>query len=182
MGLLSRISLAYPGQISKWAGRLGARTSSFERRIAGQRIRLDFDLADLAPSESAALGRPQEWSHATEISWGWPGAQKYERRALAPKQTREVFDGTAARIADEIAMRPPQTYTFQGLTGGHARRYARDLAARLDGTGYRATQVGYQVYLQPTARAYANYAARTATAPALAVGALTAPLWMSRGS
>lgn len=168
MGLLSRIALHNPGLVSRMAGRAGSKLSRYSERVAGQPVDFDFVLQDVMPDAAQAVGIKGK-PLATGINWGWQGADR--RSDLAPRQLKEVFDGTAERIAREIEARPPQLYTFSGISGGHNRRYARDLAARLAGSGYEAVRAGDEFFLKPTTSAYAQYMARTLGPAAGAAGA-----------
>lgn len=172
MGLLSRIALRNPGPISRMAGRAGSKLSRYSDNVAGQRIDFDYVLQDIASDEARAVGLKGK-PLATGVNWGWADS-KYPgevRSDLSPREIREVFDGTADKIAREIEARPPQLYTFSGISGGHNRRYARDLEARLAGSGYEAIRVGEQFFLKPTTSAYAQYMARTLGPAAGAAGA-----------
>lgn len=165
MGFLSRIALRNPGLVSRLAGRLGSKLSRYSDNVGGQRIDFDYVLQDVTPDAAQAVGIKGK-PLATSINWGWTGA---ERRAdLSPRQVRDVFDGTAEKIAKEIEARPPQLYTFRGISGGHNRRYARDLEARLAGSGYEMIRSGDEFFLKPTSGAYAQWAARTLGPGALA--------------
>ena len=174
MGLLSRIALRNPGPISRIAGRLGSKLSRYSENVAGHPVDFDFVLQDIASDEARAVGMKGK-PLATGVNWGWGGlgSPGGRRTDLSAREVRDVFDGTVGRIASEIEARPPQVYTFSGITGGHNRRYARDLEARLAGSGYEAVRVDSQFFLKPTAGAYAQWMARTA-APVAGAGALGA--------
>lgn len=159
-----------PGPISRVAGRLGSKLSRYSENVAGHPVDFDFVLQDVMPDAAQAAGIKGK-PLATSINWGWTGAER--RTDLSPRQVREVFDGTAEKIAREIEARPPQLYSFSGISGGHNRRYARDLAERLAGSGYEAIRSGDEFFLKPTAGAYAQWTARTA-APVAGAGALGA--------
>lgn len=154
MGLLNRAA-------AQAASRLGAREVAIPIRAGGRDVVVGF----------------QRQPGGTQVFWGWgntsKGADHYVRPDnISRHDVRRVFDDVTRFIADEMAARPPQRYYFSGLTGGHSRRYARDVERLARGSGYRARDLGGEVHMLPGIGAYANYAA-----PGVGFGLGGAGLW-----
>lgn len=121
----------------------------------------------ITPLEQSTDSMWRALTSPREISWWWSD----DALNVSNREAKNGFDAAAQKASEYVRSHFPRNYYWSG-GGGRSRRYARDLSARLSGSGYRQVPAADGTFeIEPTSLAYAIYAANKLS-PALSYGAL----------